>query len=562
MSPGRREASIQDQRAHVERYAAEHNYLLLREYADHGISGDATDRRVRFREMIADAESRRFQAILVWDVSRLGRYDIVEGGFWMKPLRDAGVKIVTPEYGPIDWGDFSSRVLWSVWQEGHHAFLRDLSRSIIRGKLESAKRGRCQHGPPYGYRKGRHRLVPGNAKQVRVLRWIFREFKKGTGLAALARRLNEKGIPSARGVVWTSIVIKSVLRNRTYLGETRYNCRQSGRYHRIIRGEIVEVLNGKLPMVWSTEADLVVCKGAHKPLIDRVTFDAVQKRFRKNRRRPPPCKLARNAFAGVLWCGLCGAKMKGCPRVGLRNVTYHCNARLMRGMSFCQTNVVNQGEMIDLLLATVESQLNMSTNDATCPPRKCVAAQMAECVPSETKLGSEIAALDLETARTAKRLFGAETAEVGPIQKKLRSLVRRKLIAKVKLRKALAANGEQITTTPTKSDRVDLWLSQFRDAMAAANTAHLCRLVREFVSRIEVWTTPSLRGKRLRHRLDRAVIYFDDEFGRRVVDCSGGVELPVQGSNGTPSTRFVHGLALKNPAGPTRPSLRRRAGEN
>ena len=99
MSTDRREASIRDQRTHVERFAAANGYELIGEYSDEGISGNPTGDRLQFQKMIADAASGRFQAMIVWDLSRLGRYDIVEGGFWMKPLRDAGVKVVTLDHG-------------------------------------------------------------------------------------------------------------------------------------------------------------------------------------------------------------------------------------------------------------------------------------------------------------------------------------------------------------------------------------------------------------------------------------------------------------------------------
>jgi len=61
-----------------------------------GISGDATEKRLDFQRMIADASGRRdFEAILCWDQDRFGRFDSVEAGFWIHPLRKAGVKLVT-----------------------------------------------------------------------------------------------------------------------------------------------------------------------------------------------------------------------------------------------------------------------------------------------------------------------------------------------------------------------------------------------------------------------------------------------------------------------------------
>src|SRR6266446_8104676 len=118
MSHESQETSIRDQRAAVERFAIGHNYELISTYIDEAISGDATERRFQFQRMVSDAALRRFKAILVWDLSRLGRFDIIEGGFWMKPLRDAGVTIVTLDQGEIDWNDIAGRIIWTVQQEG------------------------------------------------------------------------------------------------------------------------------------------------------------------------------------------------------------------------------------------------------------------------------------------------------------------------------------------------------------------------------------------------------------------------------------------------------------
>src|SRR5207237_1589793 len=161
---------------------------------DEGISGDATERRFQFQRMVSDAASRRFKAILVWDLSRLGRFDTIEGGFWMKPLRDAGVTVVTLDQGEIDWNDIAGRIVWTVQQEGKHQYLLDQARNIMRGRLESAKRGIRMVRAPYGYRKTRKKLVPADPFKVKVIRRIFRETLRGASLRLIARKLNLAGI--------------------------------------------------------------------------------------------------------------------------------------------------------------------------------------------------------------------------------------------------------------------------------------------------------------------------------------------------------------------------------
>jgi DNA invertase Pin-like site-specific DNA recombinase len=234
MSSDRQETSIRDQRAAVERFAMRNSYELISTYADEGISGDETERRLQFQKMVSDAALRRFKAILVWDLSRLGRFDIIEAGYWMKPFRDAGVSIVTLDQGEIDWNDVAGRIVWTVQQEGKHQYLRDHARNTMRGRLESAKRGERMVQAPYGYRLSRKKLVPAGPLKARVVRRIFRETLSGASLRFIARQLNSDGIKSPLGGTWIGSTIKGMLVNRAYVGDSMWNLRYMGKYCRIV----------------------------------------------------------------------------------------------------------------------------------------------------------------------------------------------------------------------------------------------------------------------------------------------------------------------------------------
>jgi hypothetical protein len=123
MSSDKQDASIREQRKSVETYASENGFKIIREYADHGISGDATEKRFQFKQMIDDAENGDFTAVLCWDQDRFGRFDSIEAGRWVHPLRMAGVNLVTVADGVIDWSDFAGRVMYGIKQEGKHQFL-------------------------------------------------------------------------------------------------------------------------------------------------------------------------------------------------------------------------------------------------------------------------------------------------------------------------------------------------------------------------------------------------------------------------------------------------------
>ena len=82
VSTEKQEASIPAQRTEVEAYAAKHGYQIVREYKDEGISGDATEKRVEFQKMLADAKHLGdFGVVLCWDQDRFGRFDPLEAGY-------------------------------------------------------------------------------------------------------------------------------------------------------------------------------------------------------------------------------------------------------------------------------------------------------------------------------------------------------------------------------------------------------------------------------------------------------------------------------------------------
>ena len=147
MSSGKQELSPGQQRAAIADHAKRAGYTIAREYADLGISGDRTEKRVQFQQMIADGAARKFDRIVVYDRSRFGRFDSIEFGRWVAPLRDAAVELETLDGGVEDWSDFGSRVLGLVAQEAKHGFLVDLSRQVVRGQTPKAIENRGYSSP-------------------------------------------------------------------------------------------------------------------------------------------------------------------------------------------------------------------------------------------------------------------------------------------------------------------------------------------------------------------------------------------------------------------------------
>ena len=306
-STERQEKSLEDQRREIERYADPNGYKILRWYQDDAISGDETGKRLGFQEMHkAACNGSDFEAILVWDQDRFGRFDMIEAGHWIHPLRQAGVQLVTVNDGPINWDDFTGRVVYSIKQEGKHQFLRDLSRNTLRGQISNAERGfLCGQAAPYGYDRmlvdehGKHRqrirngekfskprswhvtLVPSDdPEKVVTAQWLFGHYAEvDVGLRQLAEELNRRGVPAPRGGRWQVGTIREILRNPKYLGQNVWGRRRMGKYHRAAGGEIRQRLDLDRRVKFNPEEEWTSKHDSHPALVDRETWEHVQRKL-------------------------------------------------------------------------------------------------------------------------------------------------------------------------------------------------------------------------------------------------------------------------------------------
>ena len=315
MSTDRQDCSIAQQRETLVAFAAKNGREIVGEYVDEGISGDKTEKRVAFQAMIRDAGGGGFDRILCFDQDRFGRFDMIEAGSWITPLRAAGVTLETIAQGEIDWNDFSGRLVYAVAQEGKHQFLRDLSRNVLRGlsAKASAGNGWCGGPVPFGFRSetvasGRARVstfAPDEAAAP-VVRRIFETYARpGSSIRSIVESLNRDGAPtpSGRGS-WVRGSVHRILTNPVYRGDYVWGRTVSGRYNGVVRGEIVSRRPGQRVM----KNDPIVHENAIPALVDRALYDRVQALIHERKRETRRPTKAR-PLAGLVTCGRCGRPM-------------------------------------------------------------------------------------------------------------------------------------------------------------------------------------------------------------------------------------------------------------
>lgn len=303
--------SIINQKKILKKYALDRGYTNIQFYIDDGVSG-TTFNRAGFQSMIADVEAGKVKRVIVKDMSRLGR-DYLQVGMYTEiffPEHDVHFIAVNDgvdsnqednEFTPF-------RNIINEW------YAKDTSK-----KIRAVKRSKGMAGehigshPTYGYMKN-----PENKKEwiideeaAEVVREIFRLCVGGYGPTRIAHILTERKIlcPTyyalekggkprtalpADKYTWNGPVVAKILDRMDYLGHT-VNFKTHVKSYKVHK------------TIYNSPDQWKVFEGTHEAIIDKETFEIVQK-IRAGKRRPTRMG-EMPMFSGLLYCADCGRKL-------------------------------------------------------------------------------------------------------------------------------------------------------------------------------------------------------------------------------------------------------------
>lgn len=157
MSTEHQQYSTENQADAIQEYAEKNNIEIVRTYADEGISGLTFEGRPGIQKLIADIESGSadFQLVVVYDVSRWGRFqDVDESIYYEVRCRKAGVRVVfcgEPFADDDNIGTKFQRLVSSSTAREHS---RVLSVKVHMGQTTLIRKGFRQGGPAgFGLRR-------------------------------------------------------------------------------------------------------------------------------------------------------------------------------------------------------------------------------------------------------------------------------------------------------------------------------------------------------------------------------------------------------------------------
>ena len=302
--------SISHQKQMLEEFARRNNLPNPRHFTDDGVSGTRFD-RPGFLAMMEEVEAGRVEAIVIKDMSRLGR-DYLKVGQVMEILRQRGVRLIAINDGVDSLkGDDDFTLFRNIMNE---FYARDTSRKIRSVFKSKGMSGKHLTGTViYGYlwdEKREHWLVDEEAAEV--VRRIFSLTMEGYGPYQISKLLSEakveipavhlarfdEGVNRTKPVKdpygWGSSTIVSILKKREYLGHTvNFKTRK---HFKDKKSHYVD------------ESEWTIFENTHEAIIDQETFDNVQ-RVRGNARCYPDGFGEAYPLTGLMYCADCGGKM-------------------------------------------------------------------------------------------------------------------------------------------------------------------------------------------------------------------------------------------------------------
>ena len=361
--------SISNQKQMLEDFARRNGLPNPTHFTDDGISGTRFA-RPGFLAIMEEVEAGRVEAIVIKDMSRLGR-DYLKVGQVMEVLRQRGVRLIAINDGVDSLkGDDDFTPFRNIMNE---FYARDTSRKIRSVFKAKGMSGKHLTGTViYGYlwdEKREHWLVDEEAAEV--VRRIFSLTLEGYGPYQIACKLSadrieipvvhlarfNEGVNRSKPVKdpygWGSSTIVNILKKREYLGHTiNFKTRK---HFKDKKSHYV------------SEDEWTIFENTHEAIIDQQTFDLVQK-IRSNVRRYPNGWGEAAPLTGLLYCADCGGKMYvHRTNNGKRISQYTCSnyTKVPCGTLCLTQHRINESAVLTLVSDTLRAIAEYSRNDRT-----------------------------------------------------------------------------------------------------------------------------------------------------------------------------------------------------
>lgn len=303
-------------------YVAKHPDLEVVDiYTDNGCSGSNFN-RPEFNRMMEDVKKGRINCIVIRDFSRFGR-NYLETGYYLQQVFPAyQVRFISI------FDEFDSAVsdldamVFSMKHIVNDFYSKDISRKISSAYDALIRNGHVWGKPAFGYRRRQDstgRLLM-DEKTAPTLYLIFQWARQGVNPRQIACNLNILGIPSNRlidaaqngntflqpsDLPWQDPMIRAILRNPMYTGDTVFNRYRNRKYDSSCLGDLPKE-------EWDSVPQTHPAYITHEEYVHQIeVWEQSQRHWNeKTTQSRASVDNPGNPFRAILFCGECQHTMK------------------------------------------------------------------------------------------------------------------------------------------------------------------------------------------------------------------------------------------------------------
>ena len=342
--------SLEKQIEFFNEFTRKNGYELYKLYADEGISGKQIKHRKQFQQMMIDAKAKKFDKVVVKDVSRFARntVDLLQS---VRELKSYGVQVDFLNNGEVMEGgsEFILTILGAMAQQES----ANMSKRVKFGKDITAQKGRVPN-LVFGYDKipDERYTLKINEEEAKIVKEIFENYVyKGIGTTKIAWNLNDRGIRTKKTKSkWVQTSIVRMLKNPIYTGRVTNK-----------KSEVTDFITGtrkELP-----EEEWIVVERPEMRIISDELFNRAQElleqrsnEFKLNNKR----EKTEYVFSTLIYCKHCGYSFRRIKRKysedGKEYIRWVCSGRNSMGVNHCpNTTVIDEEELLNAIKIYLKS---------------------------------------------------------------------------------------------------------------------------------------------------------------------------------------------------------------
>ena len=338
-------------------FTKKNGYELYKLYADEGISGKQIKHRKQFLAMMQDAKLKKFDKVVVKDVSRFARntVDLLQS---IRELKSYGIEVDFLNNGEIMEGgsEFILTILGAMAQQES----ANMSKRVKFGKDITAQKGRVPN-LVFGYDKipDERYTLKINEEEAKIVKEIFESYVyKGIGTTKIAWDLNDRGIRTKKTKSkWVQNAIVRILKNPIYTG-------------RVInkKSEVTDFITGtrkNLP-----EEEWITVERPEMRIVSDELFNRTQEileqrsnEFKLNNKR----EKTQYVFSTLIYCKHCGYSFRRIRRKYTTNgpeyIRWVCSGRNSMGVNHCpNTTIIDEEELLNAIKEYLKSIISNKKN--------------------------------------------------------------------------------------------------------------------------------------------------------------------------------------------------------